>query len=116
MLAAVGKAARRGVTCRIVLTDNPAWSRAVDEVSASGCSVHLMPATPTGLYMHEKLILTDGNTLVIGSHNLSTTSLLENRELSLQLDTTTAPEVIAAVSATFNNDYHQALPASSSTR
>jgi len=116
VLAAVGKAARRGVACRIVLTDNPAWSRAIDEVSASGCSVHLLPATPTGLYMHEKLILTDGNTLIIGSHNLSTTSLLENRELSLQLDTTAAREVIAAVRATFNNDYHQALPASSSTR
>jgi phosphatidylserine/phosphatidylglycerophosphate/cardiolipin synthase-like enzyme len=116
VLAAVGKAARRGVACRIMLTDNPAWSRAIDEVSASGCSVHLLPATPAGLYMHQKLVLTDGTTLIIGSHNLSTTSLLENRELSLQLDNTSAPAVIAAVRATFDNDYHQALPASSSTR
>jgi HKD family nuclease len=42
---------------------------------------------------------------VIGSQNLSTTSLLENRELSLALDTTTAPDLVAAVGATFDADY-----------
>jgi cardiolipin synthase len=116
VLAAIDKAARRGVACRIVLTDNPAWSSAINEVSASGCSVHLLPATPSALYMHEKIILADATTLIIGSQNLSTASLLENRELSLQLDTSTAPDVIAAVHATFDADYHQALPAPSSAR
>jgi len=37
--------------------------------------------------------------------NLSTTSLLENRELSLALDTATAPDLIAAVESTFDADY-----------
>jgi len=83
VLSALDKAARRGVHCRIVLTDNPAWAHAVAEVSAAGCSVHLFPATMTGLYMHEKILLTDNTALIIGSQNLSTTSLLENRELSL---------------------------------
>ncbi len=83
VLAALDKAARRGVQCRIVLTDNPAWANAVAEVSAAGCSVHLFPATMTGLYMHEKILLTDNTALIIGSQNLTTTSLLENRELSL---------------------------------
>ncbi|SBS76619.1 Phosphatidylserine/phosphatidylglycerophosphate / cardiolipin synthase-like protein [uncultured Mycobacterium sp.] len=115
IVAAIDQSARRGVACRIVLTENPAWARSVAEVSAAGCSVHLMPDTPTGLYMHEKILLTDDN-LIIGSHNLSTTSLLENRELSLQLDTTTAPDIIAAVRATFDRDYRQAPPAQSSTR
>ena len=110
VLAAIDKAARRGVACRIVLTDNPAWSTAINEVSASGCSVHLLPATASALYMHEKIVLVDSTTLIIGSQNLSTASLLENRELSLQLDTSTAPDVIAAVRATFDSDYHQAIP------
>jgi transposase len=37
--------------------------------------------------------------------NLTTTSLLENRELSLVLDTAIEPAVIAAVGSTFDADY-----------
>jgi cardiolipin synthase len=105
VISALDKAARRGVGCRIVLTENPAWAKAVAEVSSAGCSVHLLPATPTALYMHEKVLLTDGDKLVIGSQNLSTTSLLENRELSLALDTSVASDVVAAVAATFAADF-----------
>ena len=115
VVGAIDKAARRGVACRIVMTDNPAWATSIAEVSAAGCSVHLMPDTPSALYIHEKILLTDGN-VIIGSHNLSTASLIGNRELSVQLDTTTAPDVIAAVAATFDRDYRQAPPAQSSTR
>lgn len=105
VVSALDKAARRGVNCRIVLTENPAWAKAVDEVSAAGCSVHQFPDTKTALYMHEKILLTDNAELIIGSQNLSTTSLLENRELSLALDTATAPDLVAAVESTFDADY-----------
>jgi cardiolipin synthase A/B len=105
VLSALDKAARRGVNCRVVLTENPAWAKGVAEVSAAGCSVHLFPATETGLYMHEKMLLTDNNALIIGSQNLSTTSLVENRELSVALDAAIAPAVIAAVGSTFEADY-----------
>jgi phosphatidylserine/phosphatidylglycerophosphate/cardiolipin synthase-like enzyme len=56
------------------------------------------------------MILIDQTVLIIGSQNLSTTSLLENRELSLLLNTQTANPVIgaAAVASTFDNDYRQA--------
>jgi cardiolipin synthase A/B len=112
VLSALDKAARRGVNCRIVLTENPAWAKAVAEVSEAGCSVHLFPDTKTGLYMHEKILLTDNTSLIVGSQNLTTTSLLENRELSLGLDTTSAPDLIAAVESTFDADY-AAAPAQS---
>ena len=105
VLSALDKAARRGVQCRIVLTANRAWANAEAEVSAAACSVHLFPDTDTGLYMHEKMLLTDNTALIIGSQNLSTTSLLENRELSLALDTGTAPNLVEAVESTFNADY-----------
>jgi HKD family nuclease len=49
-------------------------------------------------------------TLIIGSQNLTTTSLLENRELSLSLDTAIAPGVVAAVDSTFDADYAAASP------
>jgi phosphatidylserine/phosphatidylglycerophosphate/cardiolipin synthase-like enzyme len=97
--------ARRGVACRIMLTDNPAVSSAVDDVAGSGRSVHQLPDSPTALYMHEKVMLADGRSLIIGSHNLSAASLLHNRELSPQLDDTISPTVIAAVRDTFDRDY-----------
>jgi phosphatidylserine/phosphatidylglycerophosphate/cardiolipin synthase-like enzyme len=87
------------------MTDNPAWTKAVAEVSAAGCSVHLFPNTESGLYIHQKMLLTDNTSLIIGSQNLSTTSLIENRELSLALDTAIAPELISAVESTFDADY-----------
>jgi cardiolipin synthase A/B len=105
VLSALDKAARRGVNCRIVLTDNPAWANAVAEVSTAGCMVHLFPATRTALYMHEKILLTDDTALIIGSQNLTTTSLLENRELSLSLDAAIAPDLVAAVGSTFDADF-----------
>jgi cardiolipin synthase A/B len=110
VVAALDKAAGRGVRCRIVMTENPAWTKAIDEVSAAGCSVHLFPNTESGLYIHEKMLLTDGTSLIIGSQNLSTTSLVENRELSLALDTAIAPDLIAAVASTFDADYAAAPP------
>ena len=67
IIRALDKAAQRGVACRIVLTTNPAWAKAVAEVSAAGCSVHLLGTGPDDLYMHEKMLLTDKSTLIIGS-------------------------------------------------
>jgi cardiolipin synthase A/B len=113
VVSALDKAASRGVQCRIVMTENPAWAKSVAEVSAAGCSVHLFPNTESGLYIHEKMLLTDNTSLIIGSQNLSTTSLVENREVSLDLDTAIAPELISAVESTFNADYAAAPPAQS---
>lgn len=116
VIAAIATDARRGVACRIVVTADPALSRAVSQVAASGCSVHLVARSPANLYMHEKALLTDNTSLIVGSHNLSPTSLNDNRELSMQLDTATAPDVLSAVHATFDHDYQQAVPAPTSSR
>jgi cardiolipin synthase A/B len=75
-----------------------------------------LPPTKTGLYMREKLLLTDDTALIVGSQNLSTASLLENRELSLTLDTSIAPTVIAAEARTFDTDYTAAPPARQPSR
>lgn len=59
---------------------------------------------------HEKMILIDRTALIIGSQNMSTTSLLENRELSLLFTSQTANAIIDAVAATFDNDYRHSTP------
>jgi cardiolipin synthase A/B len=116
VIAAIATDARRGVACRILVTADPALSRPVNQVTASGCSVHLLPRDSADLYMHEKTLLTDNTSLILGSHNLTPKSLEDNRELSLQLDTATAPDLLAAVHATFDHDYQQAAPAPTSSR
>jgi cardiolipin synthase len=113
---AIAADARRGVACRIVMTTDHASSRSLAHVAAAGCSVHLLPHDPGQLYMHEKAVITDNRSLLVGSQNLSTTSLRENRELSMQLDSQTAPDVVDAVRATFDHDYQQAAPAPNSNR
>lgn len=110
IVAALTKAAHRGLTCRIVITTNPATTHTIDDLTAAGCQIHQFPAESHHLYIHEKMILIDRAKLIIGSQNLSTTSLLENRELSLLLTNETAKAVLDAVAATFDHDYRQAAP------
>lgn len=102
--AAVARAAARGVRCRIVMSDNPASTEVVSRVVAAGCVAHVYPVTSAGLYFHAKQLRVDG-TLLIGSQNLSPTSLLSNRELSVRLTAAAAPNVLAAVAAAFERDF-----------
>lgn len=106
---AVSAAAGRGVRCRIIVNEDAASSAAVEKVRVGGCSVHVLPLSKHGLYMHQKLILVDDQ-LVLGSQNLAPRSLANNRELSLHLTEGDAPELIATVRATFDRDYQHALP------
>ena len=66
--------------------------------------------------MHEKVLLTDGRSpdsgdvsLLIGTMNLSPTSLTENRELALTLDQASGGPIIAAVQQTFDEDFAASL-------
>jgi cardiolipin synthase A/B len=106
---ALASAAQRGVACEIVMTDAPEWAKAFGQVTAAGCVVHVFPNTSTGLYIHEKLILVDAATshasVLIGSQNASYSSLSFNRELSILLTRSQAPDVVAAVGRTFRSDF-----------
>lgn len=109
---AVTHAVQRGVACRMVLNSDAATTAAVSAVEQAGCSVHVLPKSVTGLYMHEKAIITDAQTpaqatLVIGSQNISTRSLTQNRELSIKLDSRAAPNIVAACEAQFAEDYNK---------
>ncbi len=106
--------AQRGVRCQVVMMDDPSWAKAFGQVTSAGCSVHVLPDTPTGLYMHEKLVLVDAGTsrasALIGSQNATYASLAFNRELSVELTRDQAPTVLASLARTFDGDFALAKP------
>ena len=107
--------ARRGVSCRIVMTRSSEWDSAFRAVTKAGCHVHLFPDNSTALYIHEKLILDDHGTaresLLIGSQNASVTSLTRNRELGILLTQAYGGAgAIATASATFDSDFRSGSP------
>lgn len=115
---ALAAAARRGVSCRIVMTRSSQWDTAFGAVSRAGCRVHLFANSSKALYIHEKLILDDHGaaheSLLIGSQNASVTSLTKNRELGIVLTRAHGGNgAIATTSATFDSDFRNAAPWSS---
>jgi phosphatidylserine/phosphatidylglycerophosphate/cardiolipin synthase-like enzyme len=101
--------AARGVRCEIVMMDDPSWTKAFTAVTASGCQLHVLADTTTGLYMHEKLIVVDAGTkratMLLGSQNASYSSLAFNRELSLELTEKESPKILGQVTAQFGSDF-----------
>lgn len=106
----LSEAARRGVPCKILLNADDAGTPAVAQVKEAGCAVRVLPTSTKGLYMHEKIVVTD-DSVIIGSQNLSTKSLTENRELSIRLGKAAAPNIAAAVQKQFDEDFDKATPA-----
>jgi phosphatidylserine/phosphatidylglycerophosphate/cardiolipin synthase-like enzyme len=105
--------ARRGVSCRIVMTDSTEWKTVFAAVTRAGCHVHVFPDSAKALYIHEKILLDDpgksDESLLIGSQNASWESLDENRELGLMITNAHGgATVIDHVSATFQTDFGQA--------
>jgi phosphatidylserine/phosphatidylglycerophosphate/cardiolipin synthase-like enzyme len=87
--AALARAARRGVTCDVLMTNSSQWATAYRTVTAAGCHVHVYPDRSTALYIHEKLLLADATTstgtALLSSQNATKTSLTRNRELGIEL-------------------------------
>jgi phosphatidylserine/phosphatidylglycerophosphate/cardiolipin synthase-like enzyme len=102
--------ARRGVSCRIVMTDSSEWNTAFAAVTRAGCQVHVFPDSESALYIHEKLVLDDPGgarqSLLLGSQNASWDSLHENRELGVLVDAANGgAAVIRAVNDGFQSDF-----------
>jgi phosphatidylserine/phosphatidylglycerophosphate/cardiolipin synthase-like enzyme len=106
---ALATVAQRGIRCRIVMMDETEWAKAFGAVTGAGCIVHVLPDIPTGLYIHEKVVLVDAGTssssVLVGSQNASYSSLSFNRELSILLTGQQAPSVVDSIERTFNSDF-----------
>lgn len=80
-------AARRGVTCRILLNAESqnhvitrANQRTAQKLGAAGCQAKLTRTTPC---LHSKMFIVDSEWVVLGSHNMTGRSLLANDETSV---------------------------------
>ena len=104
-------AAARGVTVRVILDQNNEGSAnqpAYDKLTAGGVQVHW--ANPDFACTHQKTLVVDGATGVIMTLNLQPQYYATSRDFAL---TDTDPADIAAIEATFDNDFGdgQATPA-----
>ena len=100
---AICAAARRGVRVRIVMTYDSEWSASLAALERCGASVHLFHGQ--AYYIHAKLLIADRRIGFVGSQNLSTTSLLYNRELGIELG---AGAVLNQLDRDFASDYTRA--------
>ncbi len=94
-------AASRGVVVRIVMTYESSWKKAFSTLSAAGAQVRTYSASAP-LYIHAKMILTDGTRAFVGSENFSVNSLEKNRELGTLVTDT---GVLTRLSHTFETDW-----------
>ena len=75
----------------------------LERLSAHGIQVRVLSSP----YIHAKLIIIDGKEAYIGSVNLSSQSLDENRELGIVLD---QEEILQTLTATFEADFAKGTP------
>ena len=94
---ALGRARARGVDVAVVLPESHGSNAAVRAVLAAGVTVRGI-AEPV---IHAKALAVDGTRVLVGSANLTPTSLDENRELGLLLE---QPEIAARLAATIADD------------
>ena len=104
---AIGAAAMRGVTVRVILetpSDQP--SNTDTTTYFKNLSIPVKYAT-TQFYLHAKLIISDGVAFV-GSENFSPTSLSANREVgALALE----PSEVSVIQTQFDSDWNATTPA-----
>lgn len=107
--SALEMAARRGVSCEILMTQDSSYDAELSALKNAGCVIKLYPNTASALYIHAKAMLIDSSTahaeVFVGSENDSVASLLYDREAGLILSKAAAPRVLSQIEATFNSDF-----------
>ena len=110
IVSALGNAAKRGVSCTIIMTANSDYTSELNTLKSDGCKIATYAETAS-LYIHAKVILADYGTTVakvyIGSENFSNASLTKNRELGLiNSDAAT----MTSIDTTLTSDYKGGTP------
>ena len=94
-------AARRGVQVEVVMTYESDWASAFHQLRDCGVSIRLYHGQ--SYYIHAKLLLIDGQSVLVSSQNLSTGSLEYNRELGVVV---TNAGIVRALRRDFTSDYN----------
>ena len=102
VIAALKAASAHGVAVRLVMTYDTSDKPAFADLSAAGVQVRTFSSSSKALYIHAKMIVSDGTEAFLGSENFSTTSLDKNRELGLFISD---PGIIGQLESTFETDF-----------
>ena len=101
----------RRLICKIILAQSKKSAnvritntRAAEQLIAIGWEARIAPAHPL---QHAKCWLLDNHTAIIGSHNLTISSLISNVEVTVSLHDT---KIIARLSAVFGQQWEKSLP------
>ena len=103
LLRALEAASLRGVTVRVIISPSASFDVERASLADAGVQVRLLRS----LYVHAKMILVDGQRAFVGSQNISTTSLDQNRELGIIVSD---PVSLARLSRVFDIDFTAATP------
>jgi phosphatidylserine/phosphatidylglycerophosphate/cardiolipin synthase-like enzyme len=103
LLHALEAAVQRGVTVRVIISPSASFDAERASLADAGVQVRLLRS----LYVHAKMILVDGQRAFVGSQNISTTSLDQNRELGIIVSD---PVSLARISRVFDIDFTAATP------
>lgn len=111
IVSALEKAASKGVSVTIVMTDSGSYDSELTALQNDGANISTYPDNDTALYIHAKAIVADygsaSQVAFVGSENFSNASLTENRELGL---TTTNSSILSQLETTMSNDYSGGTP------
>lgn len=101
ILEALGRASKRGVTVRVVLSDeSPSNSQALAVMSLKQVSIPVRSVKSP--FIHSKAIVTDGTRAYVGSMNFTANSLENNRELGVLVGKASEVKKVAdAISSDF---------------
>ena len=102
IVAALGRAASRDVTVRLIVSNDSEENDRGREERARLANEGVQVRLARGLYIHAKMVLVDGNRVFLGSQNFTAASLDFNRELGILLDDQTT---LARLSRTFEADF-----------
>jgi cardiolipin synthase len=101
VISALARAAKDGVSVRLLMTNDPKWDDALSMLEAAGVKVRLYPDIRGDLYIHAKTLVINGDEALVGSQNISTASLVYNRELSVLLKGSGAQGLVQQVMRTY---------------
>jgi cardiolipin synthase A/B len=101
---AIVNAEARGVKVQVILPNSNSNSAGISTLDSGGVSV----SKDTQYYMHAKMMIVDGTMAFVGSENISTNSLDNNREMGLLISDSS---VISTLQSTFQNDLNHSQAA-----
>jgi cardiolipin synthase len=107
LLRRLASAAGRGVDVRVITPPDEDKSdpnrQGREQLVAAGAGVRTLEAPK----MHAKIIVADGSRAVVGSANITYSSMDNNRELGIRV---AEPEIVGRLGETFETDWAQAKP------